>query len=254
VSAIKPLLFLRRTGGQRGLHGAFDAPSHRTFAPMPDSSLADLRQEYAKHELTSDLVEDDPIEQFQDWFGEALDAEVEEPNAMTLATASPDGTPSARVVLLKGVDERGFVFYSNYESQKGRELAQNPNAALVFWWEPLERQVRIKGTVERLPGDESTDYFHSRPRGSQLGAWASPQSHVIDSREVLEENLQEVQETYEDEETIPRPSHWGGYVVRPREVEFWQGRPNRLHDRLRYRRTGEGEGAGDGWTIERLAP
>jgi pyridoxamine 5'-phosphate oxidase len=173
---------------------------------------------------------------------------------MTLATASPDGTPSARVVLLKGVDERGFVFYSNYESQKGRELAQNPNAALVFWWEPLERQVRIKGTVERLPGDESTDYFHSRPRGSQLGAWASPQSHVIDSREVLEENLQEVQETYEDEETIPRPSHWGGYVVRPREVEFWQGRPNRLHDRLRYRRTGEGEGAGDGWTIERLAP
>jgi pyridoxamine 5'-phosphate oxidase len=221
---------------------------------MPDSSLADLRQEYAKHELTSDHVDDDPIEQFQVWFDEALDAEVEEPNAMTLATASPDGTPSARVVLLKGVDERGFVFYSNYESQKGRELAQNPNAALVFWWEPLERQVRIKGAVERLPGDESTDYFHSRPRGSQLGAWASPQSHVIESREVLEENLQEVQETYGDEETIPRPSHWGGYVVKPREVEFWQGRPNRLHDRLRYRRTGEGDGAGDGWTIERLAP
>ncbi len=211
--------------------------------------LADLRREYARAELTRDHVVDDPLEQFQAWFDEAQEAEVTEPNAMTLATAAPDGTPSARIVLLKGVDERGFRFFTNYDSRKGTELDQNPHASLVFWWPPLERQVRIEGTVERLPDDESTEYFRSRPRGSQFGAWASPQSRVVESREVLEDNLAEVKASYEDE-TVPRPAHWGGYVVRPTQIEFWQGRPNRLHDRLRYRRP---EGEAD-WTLERLAP
>ncbi len=214
------------------------------------SSLADLRQEYARAELTHAHVADDPLDQFRTWFDEALDADVEEPNAMTLATAGADGTPSARIVLLKGLDARGFQFYSNYESQKGTELSQNPHAALVFWWAPLERQVRIEGRVDRLPGDESTEYFHSRPRGSQLGAWASPQSQVVDDRAELEENLASVQAEYEDDDPIPRPPHWGGYVVRPTQIEFWQGRPNRLHDRLRYRRADEQ----DDWTLERLAP
>jgi len=214
------------------------------------SALADLRREYAREALNRDQVADDPIAQFREWFAAARDAEVHEPNAMTLATAAPDGTPSARVVLLKGVDERGFQFYTNYDSRKGTELDQNPHAALVFWWAPLERQVRIEGTVERLPNEESTAYFHSRPRGSQLGAWASPQSRVVESRAVLEENLEAVEDEYEDE-TVPRPSHWGGYVVRPTQIEFWQGRPNRLHDRLRYRRP---DAESRDWTLDRLAP
>jgi pyridoxamine 5'-phosphate oxidase len=215
------------------------------------SDIADLRREYARASLTRDHVADDPIEQFQTWFDEALDAELEEPNAMTLATAAPDAAPSARVVLLKGVDDRGFRFYTNYESRKGTELAQNPNVALVFWWAPLERQVRIEGRAERLPDEESTAYFHSRPRGSQLGAWASPQSRVVADRDELEANLDEVEAEYEDAETIPRPQHWGGYVVRPTALEFWQGRPNRLHDRLRYRRP---DVDSTNWTLDRLAP
>ena len=214
------------------------------------SDLADLRQEYARAELSRDHVTDDPIEQFRDWFDDVQDSEVEEPNAMTLATAAADGTPSARIVLLKGLDERGFHFYTNYESRKGTDLSQNPHAALVFWWTPLERQVRIEGRVEQLPDEESTAYFHRRPRGAQLGAWASPQSHVVESREALEQNLEEVAAEYEDRDEIPRPAHWGGYVVRPTEIEFWQGRPNRLHDRLRYRRAD----TEDDWTLERLAP
>ena len=214
------------------------------------SDLAALRREYAQAALDRSQVADDPIAQFRDWFDDALDAEVHEPNAMTLATAAPDAAPSARIVLLKGLDERGFQFYTNYESQKGRELAQNPHVALVFWWPPLERQVRIEGRAERLPDEESTDYFHRRPRGSQLGAWASPQSRVVESRKALEQTLEEVTAEYEDADEIPRPAHWGGYVVRPTALEFWQGRPNRLHDRLRYRRPDE---AAD-WTLERLAP
>ena len=215
------------------------------------SDLAALRREYARTELSRDHVADDPITQFRDWFDQALDAEVAEPNAMTLATAAPDAAPSARIVLLKGVDERGFRFYTNYDSRKGTELAQNPHVALVFWWAPLERQVRIEGQAERLPSEESTEYFHSRPRGSRLGAWASPQSRVVESRAELERNLEDVTAEYEDAESIPRPSHWGGYVVRPTAIEFWQGRPNRLHDRLRFRRpTPDAED----WTLERLAP
>jgi pyridoxamine 5'-phosphate oxidase len=214
------------------------------------SDLADLRREYAQAELSRDHVADDPIAQFRSWFDEALDAEVDEPNAMTLATAAPDAAPSARIVLLKGVDDRGFQFYTNYESRKGTELAQNPHVALVFWWAPLERQVRIEGEATRLPDDESTEYFHSRPRGSQLGAWASPQSRVVESRDALEDNLDAIQTEYEDEETIPRPSHWGGYVVQPTAIEFWQGRPNRLHDRLRYRRPSPDAE----WSLDRLAP
>ncbi len=214
------------------------------------SDLAALRREYTREALTRDRVATDPIDQFRTWFDEALNAEVTEPNAMTLATAAPDGTPSARIVLLKGVDERGFRFFTNYNSRKGTELDQTPHAALVFLWKPLERQVRVEGTVERVPEEESTDYFQSRPRGSQIGAWASPQSQVVESREVLERALEDVKGEYEEETTIPRPGHWGGYVVRPTEIEFWQGRANRLHDRLRYRRA-EGDGT---WQIERLAP
>jgi pyridoxamine 5'-phosphate oxidase len=215
---------------------------------MPN--LADLRREYARAELDRTHVADDPLEQFQDWFDETLDAEVEEPNAMTLATAAADGTPSARIVLLKGLDERGFHFYTNYDSRKGTDLSQNPHAALVFLWKPLERQVRVEGPVERMPDAASTEYFHSRPRGARLGAWASPQSRVVENRAVLEQNLKEVQAEYGDQDEIPRPLHWGGYVVRPLQIEFWQGRPNRLHDRLRYRRDDPDED----WTLERLAP
>lgn len=214
------------------------------------SDLADLRREYARTNLTREQVADDPIEQFKSWFSDARETEVSDPNAMTLATAAPDASPSARIVLLKGVDDRGFRFFTNYESRKGAELAQNPWVALVFWWAPLERQVRIEGRAERTSEEESSEYFHRRPRESQLGAWASPQSRVVDSRDELEEAFDRATEEY-DEASVPRPSRWGGYVVRPTEIEFWQGRPNRLHDRLRYRRANM---EANEWTLERLAP
>ncbi|MFN8499342.1 MAG: pyridoxamine 5'-phosphate oxidase [Anaerolineae bacterium] len=190
----------------------------------------------------------DPIAQFRAWFAAAQAAGVADAHAMTLATATPDGVPSARVVLLNSVDERGFVFYTNYESRKGRELAANPRAALVFYWPQVHRQVRVVGAVSRVSREESEGYFATRPVGSQLGAWASLQSEVIESRAALDERLAEIEEAYRGRD-VPCPPFWGGYRVVPGELEFWQSRPNRLHDRFRYRRDADGA-----WQIERLSP
>ena len=206
-----------------------------------------MRREYAREMLTEADVDADPVGQFGRWFEQATQAGLLEPSAMTLATATPDGRPSARMVLLRGFDERGFCFYSNYESRKAAELAANPRAALVFWWDALERQVRIEGRIERTTREESEAYFHSRPPGSQLSAAASPQSRVIEDRAMLEERVRRLATDSQDGQ-VPLPDFWGGYRLTPEVVEFWQGRPNRLHDRLRYRR------AGDAWKIERLAP
>ena len=193
-------------------------------------------------------VEPDPLAQFKRWYAEAVEAGVQLPEAMLLATAAPDGVPSARMVLLKGVEERGFVFYTNYESRKGRELAANPRAALVFHWpQTPRRQVSVAGSVERLSAQESDEYFRTRPFGSRIGAWASRQSEVIAGREGLERSFAELEAEHAEGE-VPRPPWWGGYVLRPDIVEFWQNRPNRLHDRLRYRRS-DGE-----WVLERLSP
>ncbi|MGF1581747.1 MAG: pyridoxamine 5'-phosphate oxidase [Gemmataceae bacterium] len=189
-----------------------------------------------------------PIEQFRAWFQEAQAGQIEQPEAMTLATCTPEGIPSARMVLLRGIDERGFVFYTNYTSRKARELTNNPYAALVFFWEPMDRQVRIEGTVERTSSKESDAYYEQRPRGSRIGAWASPQSQVILSREELEHKVAEVLKQYGDEGQVPRPPFWGGFRVVPKVIEFWQGRDNRLHDRLRFRLSDTD------WELERLAP
>jgi pyridoxamine 5'-phosphate oxidase len=209
--------------------------------------VARLRREYARAGLKESGAEEVPVEQFRRWFDEALAANLHEPNAMTLATATPDGRPSARVVLLKGFDERGFVFYTNYEGRKAKELEINPYCALVFYWGELERQVRIEGRASRVPDKESDAYFEGRPRGSQLGAWASEQSRPVRDRGALEDRLRELEAGYEGRE-VPRPPFWGGYRVEPETIEFWQGRENRLHDRLSYRRS-------DGlWRRERLQP
>ena len=213
-----------------------------------DSSIADLRQNYTRAGLSEAEIDSDPIEQFRTWFQQALNADLIEPNAMTLATATSEGKPTARIVLLKGVSDRGFVFYTNYESQKGRQLIANPYAALVFLWDKLERQVRIEGEVEKLSAEESAEYFHSRPKASQLGAIASNQSRVIPNREILEQRLSELQEKYANE-TVPLPEHWGGFRVVPNRMEFWQGRPSRLHDRLVYDLQTDGS-----WQVNRLSP
>ena len=207
-----------------------------------------VRKEYATQGLTESDLDPNPFTQFQHWYEEAVAADVIEPNAMTVATATRDGIPSARTILLKGFDERGFTFYTNYESQKGKELAENPNAALVFYWATFERQIRITGVINKISPEESEAYFKSRPMGAQLGAWVSLQSQVIPNREVLEERLTELMNEFADTDNVPMPPYWGGYCLVPSAIEFWQGRVNRLHDRFRYTRQ-ENE-----WLIERLSP
>jgi len=209
--------------------------------------LPELRREYAARSLDAGDVDPDPFAQFRRWFDEATGAGVPEPNALTLATATRDGLPSARVVLLKGLDARGFVFFTNYESRKGVELADNPRAALVFLWHEVERQVRVEGAVERVSKAESDAYFAVRPRASRLGAWASPQSRPVPDRASLAASFAEVSARFGESEP-PRPAHWGGYRVIPARVEFWQGRRSRMHDRIAYER------AGEGWSLTRLAP
>lgn len=208
--------------------------------------IAEIRQDYRLQSLNETDASHDAIHQFTRWWNEAVNSEITEVNAMTLATATKEGQPSARIVLLKDYDERGFVFFTNYNSHKGSALAENPKAALVFFWKELERQVRIEGLIEKTSEAESDEYFMTRPEGSRLGAWASPQSSVITGRDVLEHNIEKYGGAFGG--NIPRPVHWGGYRLVPASIEFWQGRSSRLHDRLLYTR------AGDNWTIERLAP
>jgi pyridoxamine 5'-phosphate oxidase len=212
-------------------------------------SLESIREEYRLAELSERNCETNPIVQFERWMKDAQAAHLKEPNAMTLSTATADGRPAGRVLLLKEVSELGFVFYTSYTSRKARELERNPFAALTFYWPELERQVRVEGRTSRVAREKSEAYFRTRPRGSQLGAWASHQSEVISGREELELALKEAEATYFESEEVPIPEFWGGYSLFPDSIEFWQGRPNRLHDRLRYRRKDE-----SGWAIDRLSP
>jgi pyridoxamine 5'-phosphate oxidase len=214
-----------------------------------DARATHARKEYEQGSLDEATVDPDPIRQFAAWYDDAVAAGVPEPEAMTLSTASPAGRPSARIVLLRGFDTRGFCFFTNYESRKGRELAANAWAALTFHWAPLERQIRIEGRVERTSGPESDEYFRSRPSGSRIGAWSSPQSAVVTGRTALESLFDRFRAEHPDDAAIPRPPHWGGFRLVPDRIEFWQGRPSRLHDRLLFRRD-----SGSPWILERLAP
>jgi len=211
-------------------------------------SLAEIRKEYSKATLDFTNVATDPIHQFTKWFDEAINAKVLEPNAMSLATVSNDNRPSCRIVLLKGIEENRFLFYTNYQSHKGKELENNPVCALTFFWPELERQVRIEGVAGRVGENQSMEYFQSRPLGAQVSAWASPQSSIIENRTILEERVKQIEKRFEGNKVLPRPHQWGGYAVEPHMIEFWQGRENRLHDRLEYVRV---EGS---WKIHRLAP
>lgn len=210
--------------------------------------IADIRKEYKLKKLNEEEAREDAMQQFDLWWNEALDSEIDEVNAMTLATASADGLPAARIVLLKGYHANGFHFFTNYNSFKGLQLKENPRACLVFFWKVLERQIRITGVVEKVTEKESDAYYQSRPKGSRIGVWASPQSEVIESSQWLIDRASALEEKYAQSE-IPRPSHWGGYLVRPVTIEFWQGRPSRLHDRLLYTLKDDGK-----WGVERLAP
>lgn len=210
--------------------------------------IAHIRKEYTKASLDLTSVNENPILQFEKWFDEALQSNALEPSAMTLATISANGKPSARIVLLKGINKGQFYFYTNYQSQKGQELENNPACALTFFWPELERQVRISGFAQRATAQESDQYFQSRPRGSQIGAWASPQSVAIKDRDLLENRVKDIEERFKNEKTLPRPKQWGGYAVSPFEMEFWQGRPSRLHDRVLYTLIDKE------WKINLLAP
>lgn len=212
------------------------------------SSIADIRRDYSLKTLIETEVAENPFLQFADWWQQAIESEIDEVNAMTLATASLEGVPAARIMLLKGYDEKGFIFFTNYESAKGMQLAENPRVALLFFWKELERQVRITGMAEKVSTTESDEYFLSRPTGSQIGAWASPQSHVIENRSWLENRVKELEAKFSTEK-LARPSHWGGYRVKPVIIEFWQGRSSRLHDRIQYTLQDN-----NSWKIERLAP
>ena len=209
--------------------------------------IEDIRKEYKLKTLNEKDVETSAIQQFDKWWLEAINSSIDEVNAMTLATATPGGKPSARIVLLKGYDEKGFVFFTNHESHKGKELKINPLAAIVFFWKELERQVRVEGVVKKIAAEESDEYFLSRPEGSRIGAWASPQSQVIENRSVIEANAERYAQEFKN--SIPRPPHWGGYRVMPWRFEFWQGRINRLHDRIQYTKIADGS-----WKVDRLAP
>lgn len=215
---------------------------------MINQKIAALRQDYKRATLDEQDVAAAPVPQFERWWQDAIQSELEEPNAMTLATSTTDGKPSARIVLLKSFDENGFIFFTNYDSRKGRELAENPRVTLLFFWKELQRQVRIEGTVSKAEAAVNDEYFYSRPAGSQIGAIASPQSQVIAGRAVLEEKVLELEKAYA-ESGPQRPEHWGGYVVKPEMIEFWQGRSSRLHDRLRYTLQED-----NSWKLERLAP
>lgn len=210
-------------------------------------SLHQMRQEYAAGSLTEDNMPHNPMELFKEWLDFTINAGLTEPNAMTVATATPDGKPSARVVLLKEVNDKGFVFYTNYLSRKGKELSVNPEVAVVFDWHDIERQVRVEGKVEKLSEEESEAYFNERPEDAKIGAWASPQSKIVKDREELEKLEEEIEEQFEDM-PVHRPSHWGGYLIMPSVIEFWQGRPSRMHDRIVYYKS-EGD-----WKMHRLAP
>ena len=211
-------------------------------------NLANIRKDYKKATLDISTADRSPVRQFEKWFGEALQSEVIEPNAMNLSTVNADGKPSARIVLLKGLENDRFIFYTNYQSKKGRELDNNPACALTFFWPELERQVRVEGIASRVDPEVSDLYFKSRPRESQMGAWASPQSILIGSRNILEERFREIEKKFDGHPVLPRPHQWGGYQIEPFEIEFWQGGPGRLHDRINYVRVD-----GD-WKIYRLAP
>ena len=210
--------------------------------------ISNIRKDYSKSTLDIDTIGKDPVSQFEKWFQEALSSGIPEPNALTLSTVSEDGRPSGRIVLLKGVERGKFVFYSNYQSQKGKELDKNPACGLTFFWAELERQVRIEGIASRSDAMASEKYFQSRPRESQVGAWASPQSAIISNREILEERVKKIQEKFKGQEKLPKPNQWGGFEVEPLKIEFWQGRSNRLHDRIVFTKV---DGA---WQLHRLAP
>jgi pyridoxamine 5'-phosphate oxidase len=215
---------------------------------FPHVIMKDLRNEYTKSSLNIDTIDKDPIMQFQQWFADVVNLHLPEPNAMNLATVSEDGRPTSRIVLLKETRDGKFLFYTNYQSQKGKELEQNSACALNFFWPELERQVRIEGIAERVDAKISEEYFQSRPRASQVGAWASPQSSIIKDRSILEERVKEIEKRFEGKDVLPKPHQWGGYAVVPFEIEFWQGRPGRLHDRIVYTKVEQA------WKINRLAP